>query len=115
MGLLIVIAIAAINMNSSGGILKAFNSAVGIPEGAVEIINSDGAHHLMFVFIKGRNAITQEPVQGEFEVVRPLTATDMLVKNSQGTTEQEQLKTAKLPLTKLKHDAGVPLLQTSKK
>jgi len=45
-------------MNSSGGILKAFNSAVGIPE-AVEIVNSDGAHHLMFVFIKGRNAITQ--------------------------------------------------------
>lgn len=84
-GLMAIIAILTINMNSSGGILRAFNSVVGIPEGAVEIINSDGAQHLMIVTIKGRNAITQKPIEGEFEVVKPLTQSDLLVKNSLGT------------------------------
>ncbi len=84
-GLVTIVAILTINMNSSGGILRAFNSVVGIPEGAVEIINSDGQKHLMIVAIKGRNAITQEPIEGEFEVVKPLTQSDLLVKNSLGT------------------------------
>ena len=84
-GLVTIVAILTINMNSSGGILRAFNSVVGIPEGAVEIINSDGQKHLMIVAIRGRNAITQEPIEGEFEVVKPLTQSDLLVKNSLGT------------------------------
>jgi len=39
----------------------------------------------MIVTIKGRNAITQKPIEGEFEVVKPLTQSDLLVKNSLGT------------------------------
>jgi inner membrane protein len=34
--------------------------------------------------IKGRNTLTQQKVQGQFEVVQPLTQTDLLVKDSQG-------------------------------
>lgn len=84
-GLMTIVAIAAINMNSSGGILRAFNAIIGIPEGAVEAINSDGSRHLMFAQIRGRNAVTLEPVEGEFEVVKTLTQSDLLVKNPQGT------------------------------
>jgi inner membrane protein len=113
-GLLTIVAIASIHMNSSGGILKAFNSAVGIPEGAVEIVNSDGAHHLMFVFIKGRNAITQEPVSGEFEVVRPLTATDLLVKNSQGLYRAGTTQNCQIAATQVQTRREGPITATVK-
>ena len=85
-GLLVVIATFAISMNSSGGILKAFNSTMGIPEGAVEIVSNESARYLLSARIIGRAAITQEPVDTFLEVVRPLTQSDILVKNSSGKT-----------------------------
>lgn len=35
--------------------------------------------------IKGRNAITQEPIEADYEVVQPLNRNDLLVKDNNGT------------------------------
>lgn len=82
--LLSAVAIASININSSGGILRTFNSLLGIPAGAVEIAGAEASQYLLTATVKGRLAITQQPVDAEFEVVRPLTQTDLLLKDEQG-------------------------------
>jgi inner membrane protein len=78
------VAIAIINLNTSGGILKAFNQTLGLSSGAVEIVAAEQNQYLLMAQIKGRNTLTQQAVQGQFEVVQPLTQTDLLVKDSQG-------------------------------
>jgi inner membrane protein len=82
--LLVCGAIAIINLNSSGGILKAFNQILGLSSGAVEIVAAEQNQYLLVAQIKGRNTLTQQAVQGQFEVVQPLTQTDLLVKDGQG-------------------------------
>ncbi len=82
--LLVVIAIASINISSSGGVLKAFNQVLAMPSGAVELTNEDINHYLITAHIKGRNALTQESIEGDYEVIKSLTQTDLLVKDSQG-------------------------------
>jgi inner membrane protein len=77
-------AIAIINLNTSGGILKAFNQTLGLSSGAVEIVAAEQNQYLLVAQIRGRNTLTQQAVQGQFEVVQPLTQTDLLVKDSQG-------------------------------
>ncbi|NJM66360.1 MAG: hypothetical protein HC851_12215 [Acaryochloris sp. RU_4_1] len=77
-------AISIINLNTSGGILKAFNQTLGLSSGAVEIVAAEQNQYLLMAQIKGRNTLTQQAVQGQFEVVQPLTQTDLLVKDSQG-------------------------------
>jgi inner membrane protein len=81
---LVCVAIAIINLNTSGGILKAFNQTLGLSSGAVEIVAAEQNQYLLMAQIKGRNTLTQQAVQGQFEVVQPLTQTDLLVKDSQG-------------------------------
>lgn len=83
--LLVAIATVAINLNSTGGILRGFNQALGIPAGAIEIVNQEAGSYLLTAHIKGRNALTQQPIEGDYEVVQPLTQTDLLVKDAQGT------------------------------
>jgi inner membrane protein len=78
------VAIAIINLNTSGGILKAFNQTLGLSSGAVEIVAAEQNQYLLMAQIKGRNTLTQQEVQGQFEVVQPLTQTDLLVKDNQG-------------------------------
>jgi inner membrane protein len=81
---LVCVAIAIINLNTSGGILKAFNQTLGLSSGAVEIVAAEQNQYLLMAQIKGRNTLTQQEVQGQFEVVQPLTQTDLLVKDNQG-------------------------------
>ena len=82
---LVAIAILSININSQGGIIRGFNQALGIPSGAIETVNEDAPNYLLRAYIKGRNAITEEPIQKGFEVIEPLTASDLLVKDNNGT------------------------------
>lgn len=82
--MLVAIAIASINISSSGGVLKAFNSVLAMPSGAVELTNEDINQYLITAHIKGRNALTQESIEGDYEVVKSLTQSDLLVKDSQG-------------------------------
>lgn len=82
--MLVVIAITSINISSSGGILKAFNQMLAMPSGAVEITNEEINRYLIVAHIKGRNSLTQESIEDDYEVVKSLTQTDLLVKDSKG-------------------------------
>jgi inner membrane protein len=84
---LVAIAIAcliSINISSSGGILRAFNQALAMPSGAVEITNEEINRHILIAQVKGRNALTQAPVVGNYEIVKSLTDTDLLVTDRSG-------------------------------
>ena len=84
MTVLVLVTIASININISGGILRTFNQTLGLPSGAVEIASSEGPNYLLFATISGRTAVTSLPIQEEFEVIRPLTQNDLLVKDREG-------------------------------
>ena len=82
---LVAVAILSININTQGGIIRGFNQALGLPSGAIETVGEDAPNYLRRAYVKGRNAITEEPVNGGFEVIEPLTASDLLVKDDDGT------------------------------
>lgn len=84
MAVLVLLAALSIQINSSGGVLQTFTQSLGLPSGAVEIINTEGAQYLLFARLKGRAAVTQQPINDEFEVIRALTQNDLLVKDRQG-------------------------------
>ncbi|MGB7417394.1 MAG: metal-dependent hydrolase [Thermosynechococcaceae cyanobacterium] len=81
---LLVVAIATININSNGGVLTAFNKVLGVPSGAVEIVGEEGSKYLMIAHIRGRNAVTQQRIDARFEVIKPLTQNDLLVRDKKG-------------------------------
>ena len=84
--ILIVFALISIQINSAGGIVRSFNQALGLPSGAIETVNQDASRYLLKAHIKGRNAITTEPVEKAYEIVQPLNQNDLLVKDELGTT-----------------------------
>lgn len=84
--ILIIFAILSIQINSAGGIVRNFNQALGLPSGAIETVNQDASHYLLKAHIKGRNAITQEPIEKAYEIIQPLNQNDLLVKDELGTT-----------------------------
>ncbi len=57
---------------------------MGLPSGAVEAASEDTSRYLLTAHIRGRNAITEMPVDASYEVIEPLTASDLLVKDSSG-------------------------------
>ncbi|WP_219884728.1 metal-dependent hydrolase, partial [Merismopedia glauca] len=70
---LVLIAIAcliSINITSSGGILRAFNQVLAMPSGAVEITNEEINRNILIAQVRGRNALTQAPVVGDYEIVK---------------------------------------------
>ena len=73
-------------MVSAGGIVRNFNQALGLPSGAIETVNQDASRYLLKAHIKGRNAVTQEPIEKAYEIVQPLNQNDLLVKDELGTT-----------------------------
>jgi inner membrane protein len=84
LGVFLCAAIAGINIASNGGILKAFNQTLGFTSGAVEIAAQEQDRYLLIAQVSGRNAATQQVVAGEFEVVQPLTQSDLLLKDASG-------------------------------
>jgi inner membrane protein len=46
----------------------------------------DASRYLLTAHIKGRNAITQEPIEKAYEIIQPLNQNDLLVKDELGTT-----------------------------
>jgi inner membrane protein len=84
--ILIIFAILSIQINSAGGIVRAFNQGLGLPSGAIETVNQDASRYLLTAHIKGRNAITQEPIEKAYEIVQPLNQNDLLVKDELGIT-----------------------------
>jgi inner membrane protein len=86
LSILVAVAILSININSAGGILRSFNQALGLPSGAIEAVNEDASRYLLTAHIRGRNAITQEPIEKAYEIIQPLNQNDLLVKDELGTT-----------------------------
>ena len=84
--ILIVFAILSIQINSAGGIVRSFNQALGLPSGAIETVNQDASRYLLKAHIKGRNAITKEPIEKAYKIIQPLNQNDLLVKDELGTT-----------------------------
>jgi inner membrane protein len=84
--ILIVLAILSIQINSAGGIVRSFNQALGLPSGALETVNQDASRYLLKAHIKGRNSITQEPIEKDYEIIQPLNQNDLLVEDEMGTT-----------------------------
>ena len=83
---LVAIAIISININSAGGIIRSFNQTLGIPSGAIETVKAESSLYLLNVKVKGRNTLTEQPINATYEVIEPLTASDLLVKDNQGKT-----------------------------
>lgn len=86
LGVLLAGAIASIHMHTNGGLLHQFNQVMALPSGAVEQVSAEQHRYLLTAHIKGRDTLTQQPIEGDFEVVQPLTATDLLVLDRQGQT-----------------------------
>lgn len=82
--ILVAIAIVSININSAGGIIRSFNQVLGIPSGAIETVKAESSLYLLKVNVKGRNTLTEQPIDESYEVIEPLTASDLLVKDDQG-------------------------------
>jgi inner membrane protein len=82
--ILVAITILSININGAGGMIRGFNQALGLPSGAIESVNEDASRYLLKVHVKGRNAITEQPVNASYEVIEPLTTSDLLVKDERG-------------------------------
>jgi inner membrane protein len=103
---LVAICIAIINLNSSGGILKAFNQALGLSNGAVEIVAAEQNQYLLSAHINGRNSLTQQAVLGDFEVVQPLTQSDLLVRQGDkifraGSSQESQILVSQVQIKRL--------------
>lgn len=84
LGILALVAIVSITINSGGGIMRGFNQLLGMPSGAVEIVNNEGHQYLLNAHIRGIWQLTSEPVNQSFEVLKSLTQNDLLVKDGQG-------------------------------
>lgn len=106
LGILVAVAVVSIYINSSGGILRSFNQALGIPSGAVEIVSNEISQYLLVAKVSGRSTATQEQVRGEFEVVKPMTLSDLLVRDKVGelyrvgTTQECQIFTNRILITR---------------
>lgn len=83
--ILVVVSVMSISINSGGGLIRGFNQALGLPSGAIETVNEDASRYLLRVRVQGRNAITEQPVDATYEVIEPLTVSDLLVKDEGGT------------------------------
>ena len=107
LAILVTVAVFSIYINSSGGILRSFNQALGIPSGAIEIVSNEISEYLLIAKVSGRSTATQEQIRGEFEVVKPMTQSDLLVRDKTGelyrvgTTQQCQIFTNRILITRV--------------
>lgn len=85
LGLLTAIAIVSINVNLNGGIVKQFDRVLGMPDSAIEAVNEDISKYLLEVQVKGYDRINTTKIDQIYEVVKPISENDLLVKNSSGT------------------------------
>ncbi|NJM00813.1 MAG: metal-dependent hydrolase [Synechococcaceae cyanobacterium SM2_3_2] len=79
LALCLVLLIISINIHSQGGLLRTFNLWMGIPSGAVELVNQDQDRFLLVAEIDGINTLSQQRVEGTYQVVRALSSSDLLL------------------------------------
>jgi inner membrane protein len=96
LGILVLISILSININSSGGILRSFDQMLGSQSSALEIYQRESSKHQVLAHIEGRHTITQQAIAGDFEIIGTV-AGDLLVKDKQsrlyrvGTSPEAQI------------------------
>jgi inner membrane protein len=83
LGVLVLVAVVSININSAGGILRSFDQALGSQSGAMEIYQRESSKRQVFARIQGRHTITQQAIADSYEVIGTV-AQDLLVKDLQG-------------------------------
>ncbi len=111
--ILITFAILSIQINSAGGIVRSFNQVLGLPSGAIEAVNQDSSRYLLTAHIKGRNAITQEPIEKAYEIIQPLNQNDLLVIDELGTTYRVgNSQDSQIVASKMKIERVAPITTT---
>jgi inner membrane protein len=76
----------------------------------VEAVSEDASRYLLTAHIKGRNAITEMPVDGSYEVIEPLTANDLLVKDSAGVVYRVgQSQESQIIASQIRIERGKPI------
>jgi inner membrane protein len=111
--ILVIFAILSIQINSAGGIVRSFNQALGLPSGAIETVNQDASRYLLTAHIKGRNAITQEPIEKVYEIIQPLNQNDLLVKDELGTNYRVgNSQESQIVASQMKIDRVAPITTT---
>lgn len=101
LGILILISIASINVNSAGGIMRSFDQMLGSQSSAMEIYQRESSRHQVLAQIQGRHTITQQAIGGNYEIIGTVAA-DLLVKDNQsrlyrvGTSPEAQIAPEKV-------------------
>lgn len=96
LGMLVLVAISSININSAGGIMRSFDQILGSQSGAMEIYQRESSKHQVFAHIEGRHTITQQAIAGNYEVIGTVNQ-DLLVKDDHsrlyrvGTSPEAQI------------------------
>jgi inner membrane protein len=96
LGVLVLVAISSININSAGGIMRSFDQILGSQSGAMEIYQRESSKHQVFARIEGRHTITQQAIAGNYEVIGTVSQ-DLLVKDANrrlyrvGTSPEAQI------------------------
>ncbi len=104
LGVLVLVAVLSININSAGGIMRSFDQVLGSQSGAMEIYQRESSKHQVFARIVGRHTITQQAIAGNYEVIGTVSQ-DLLVKDSQarlyrvGTSPESQISPEKVHVT----------------
>lgn len=104
LGVIVLVAVVSVNINSSGGIMRSFDQVLGSQSGAMEIYQRESARHQVIAYIEGRHTITQQSVAGRYEIIGTI-AGDLLVRDEQhrlyqvGTSPQAQIAPEKIHVT----------------
>jgi len=96
LGICISILCVSLNINSSGGLLRAFNVWLGTPGGAVEIVNQELDDYELFAEVRGRFRASSQSVQATFQVIQAVNSSDLLVTDDRnlyqvGTSNNNQI------------------------
>ena len=83
--LLTTIAVTSINLNLNVGLIKQFDRVLGMPSSAIETVNEEISKYLLEVEVKGYDRINTRKIDRTYEVVKPLSENDLLVKDTEGT------------------------------
>ncbi|MDJ0725220.1 MAG: metal-dependent hydrolase [Prochloraceae cyanobacterium] len=83
--LLTAIAIVSINLNLNGGLIKQFDRVLGMPSTAIETVNEEISQYLLEVEVKGYDRINTKKIDRTYEVVKPISENELLVKDEGDT------------------------------
>ncbi|MEN9224954.1 MAG: metal-dependent hydrolase [Thermostichus sp. DRC_bins_24] len=109
LGICLVLLIISINIHSQGGLMRTFNLWMGIPSGAIELVNQDQDKFLLVADIDGINTLSQQRVEGSYQVIRTLGSSDLLLEQDGGFYQAGGGVNAQLRLSRIFIRRGQPI------